>query len=94
MKCPLCEQEIPGSPCPACEAIMPEGAQYCMECGSPLARHEDDIPLDADSGGEDDGFDFDNRILCPDGTCTGIIIDGRCSECGRSYEGEEEKGVE
>jgi hypothetical protein len=29
--------------------------------------------------------DFENRQLCPDGACTGVIgPDGKCKECGRS----------
>ena len=28
---------------------------------------------------------FDDRHLCPDGACTGLIgTDGKCKECGRS----------
>jgi glutamate dehydrogenase/leucine dehydrogenase len=37
-------------------------------------------------------FNPDDRILCPDGTCTGIIEDGRCSECGRPHTEEHPKG--
>lgn len=33
---------------------------------------------------EEEAFDMDDRVLCPDGTCTGIIVDGKCSECGKS----------
>ena len=33
--------------------------------------------------------DWDQRILCSDGNCIGIIgSDGRCKECGRAYDGE------
>lgn len=32
--------------------------------------------------------DWENRVLCPDESCIGVIgPDGRCKECGRSYEG-------
>ena len=32
---------------------------------------------------------WNQRILCSDGNCIGIIgSDGRCKECGRAYEGE------
>ena len=32
--------------------------------------------------------DWDNRVLCSDGRCTGIIgPDGRCGECRARYEG-------
>jgi len=42
-------------------------------------EQEERIPADAD---------WDSRILCSDGRCTGIIgPDGRCGECGTRYEG-------
>lgn len=32
--------------------------------------------------------DWDNRILCSDGNCIGVIgADGRCKECGKKFEG-------
>jgi hypothetical protein len=32
-------------------------------------------------------FDPGGRVLCPDGSCTGLLgADGRCSECGRTGE--------
>lgn len=35
------------------------------------------------------GSDWDNRVLCSDGNCIGVIgSDGRCKECGKKYEGE------
>ena len=49
-----------------------------MECGVSLVEEVEDTFED------DNGFDFGDRILCPDGTCTGIIVDGRCSECGKT----------
>jgi hypothetical protein len=38
-------------------------------------------------GGSDaeDGLDLETRVLCPDGNCTGIIVDGKCTECGKPY---------
>jgi hypothetical protein len=34
-----------------------------------------------------DDLDLENRELCPDGGCIGVIgPDGRCSECGRTRE--------
>ena len=33
-------------------------------------------------------LDLENRELCPDGSCTGVMgDDGRCPECGRSVSG-------
>lgn len=86
MKCPYCEKEIAGKTCPDCGAPMPEEARYCMQCGSLLDSGEETISTNG--GGEDD-LDFENRILCPDGTCTGIIVDGKCTECGKSFTPEE-----
>jgi hypothetical protein len=32
--------------------------------------------------------DWENRILCSDGNCIGVIgPDGHCKECGKKYEG-------
>jgi len=30
--------------------------------------------------------DFDDRALCPDGGCVGLIVDGRCNVCGKGAE--------
>ncbi|SPD72047.1 conserved hypothetical protein [uncultured Desulfobacterium sp.] len=75
MKCPFCDKEIHESTCHKCGETIPQGAKYCMECGASIA----DLSTEPD----DDDFDFENRVLCPDGACTGIIENGRCTECGR-----------
>ena len=80
MRCPHCDEEIQGPNCPQCGAMMPEGANYCMDCGSPLEENTEEGFVEDD---DDNDPDFDNRILCPDGTCTGIIVDGKCVECGK-----------
>lgn len=78
MKCPDCGKEIHGPTCAQCGAMSPaEGANYCMACGAPLGGPSEDIAED------DNDFDFENRILCPDGACTGIIVNGKCTECGK-----------
>ena len=39
----------------------------------------------AEGGHTDDLFDDEERQLCPDGACTGLVgADGKCKECGRS----------
>lgn len=36
-----------------------------------------------------DMSDWENRVLCIDGNCIGVIgTDGRCKECGKPYKGE------
>jgi len=77
MKCPHCDEEIPGKTCPECGALTPGEAHYCMECGSLL-----EYTGETDSV-EGEEIDFENRVLCPDGACTGIILDGSCTECGK-----------
>jgi hypothetical protein len=44
---------------------------------------------DADrADGSAEEIDWENRRLCSDGNCIGVIgSDGRCKECGRPYEG-------
>jgi hypothetical protein len=93
MKCPYCEKEIGGVTCPHCSRENPEEARYCMYCGSVLGLEEapEEEPAVVQSDDHDD-LDLDNRILCPDGSCTGIIVNGRCTECGRRYPDDGETG--
>jgi hypothetical protein len=50
-----------------------------MACGASLK------PEERAAGDEEDGLDLDSRVLCPDGNCTGIIVAGKCTECGKPY---------
>ncbi len=85
LECPHCRESLPSKPCPECGEEVPENSRFCMHCGASLEPGE---PLAAE-GGDPDDLDLENRVLCPDGTCTGIIENGRCTECGRSYPGDE-----
>ena len=88
MECSHCHKEIIGKECSHCGANIPLESRYCMECGTNLEEKAEDLVEEAeDLLEEDDGFDFENRVLCPDGNCTGIIIDGKCSECGKPHKG-------
>lgn len=76
MNCPHCEKELPSAECPHCQAQAPEGSVYCNHCGGIM-----EIPKPVKGGN-----DWDNRILCSDGSCIGIIgPDGKCKECGKPY---------
>jgi DNA-directed RNA polymerase subunit RPC12/RpoP len=67
--------------CPECGTQVPGESRYCMTCGA-LFKSETGSVSDAV-----EGLDLESRVLCPDGNCTGIIIDGKCSECGKPYSG-------
>ena len=76
MECPYCQKDLPGKECLECGAMIPLESRYCMKCGASV---EEIIDRNEDG----DEFDLDNRVLCSDGTCTGIIVDGKCTECGK-----------
>jgi DNA-directed RNA polymerase subunit RPC12/RpoP len=78
MECPHCHQTIPGIECPYCGVTIPQESHFCMNCGADLVEEREE------ETGEDNGFELEDRVLCPDGTCTGIIVDGKCTECGKS----------
>jgi len=82
MECPHCHKEISGKKCPNCGKEIPSDSIYCMQCGT-------ELDLEEAAGQGEDEFDPENRILCSDGTCTGIIVDGRCIECGKPFSGME-----
>ena len=79
MECPFCHKEIPSMACPQCGATIPLESRFCMDCGGQVGGEEQE------TANQEDSLDFEDRILCPDGTCTGIIIDGQCSECGKPH---------
>ncbi len=77
--------------------IGPDGR--CKECGKKYddsiqsqSAFEEDVPEEqeeirpAEETLDDD--DWENRRLCSDGNCIGIIgPDGRCKQCGKPLEG-------
>jgi len=49
---------------------------------------ETEIPNEDQQGTYHSDSDWDNRLLCSDGNCIGVIgPDGHCKECGKKYEG-------
>ena len=83
MKCPHCGKELSGVSCPECGEVSPEGANFCLACGSSIRSVSEQV----DDVDDVDDVDFENRVLCSDGTCTGIIVQGKCSECGKAFKG-------
>ena len=80
MKCPFCNEFIEGKSCSFCSRENPSDAVCCAYCGN--AFEKDAASCCADSS-EDEFPDIEDRELCPDGACTGIIINNKCTECGR-----------
>jgi hypothetical protein len=77
--------------------IGPDGR--CKECGKPYAERPapetKTAEIESGAGDEIDRSekpakqdDWENRILCSDESCIGVIgPDGRCKECGKVYQG-------
>jgi hypothetical protein len=76
----------------ACIGVIgPDG--LCKECGKPsptLTQNPRNRGMVTPEEGEadlpeDDAFAGEDRKLCPDGACVGVIgPDGTCTECGRA----------
>ncbi len=50
---------------------------------------DEPVELNGEEENEPDDSDWENRVLCSDESCIGVIgPDGRCKECGRPYEKE------
>lgn len=81
MECPHCGETLPSKTCPECSEEVPENSLYCLACGASF--EEESRPAVED---DESALDFESRVLCPDGACTGIIENGRCTECGRRPE--------
>ena len=48
---------------------------------------DEPVDLNGEEENDSDDVDWQNRILCSDESCIGVIgPDGRCKECGRPHE--------
>lgn len=57
----------------------------------PSASASASTPEDLRTGSRSDASNWENRVLCSDGNCIGVIgRDGRCKECGKPYDPEAE----
>ncbi len=75
LACENCGHTPNTKTCPGCHESAPGWAKFCPFCGEALKEKP--------SGGGDP-FAMENRRLCPDGNCIGIIgADGCCVVCGK-----------
>ena len=78
IRCPKCDYEFPTSNCDSCGAENLHESSYCCQCGEQLIVKETSV-------------DWENRRLCSDGNCIGVINEqGVCNICGKPYTGEPE----
>ena len=85
LTCDVCGHEMESLTCGECGAENLPNARFCSFCGR---QFPEETPAEKKSKkkSRDDPYDLENRILCSDDTCIGIINEqGVCTECGRPY---------
>lgn len=83
IRCPECDYEFPTSICDSCGAVNLRDSSYCCQCGEEFIAKK--------LTGEETSIDWENRRLCSDGNCIGVINEqGMCNICGKPYTGEPE----
>jgi len=79
MICEKCGSETETVKCIKCGEEIIKLGPYCYLSGTGL---DEKTETEADTA----GADFENRILCSDGTCIGVINEqGVCKVCGKPY---------
>lgn len=83
LTCEACGHQMELTTCPFCQDFNLPAAKFCGSCGQKLSSAAVD-PTQATN--TVDPYDVDNRVLCSDESCIGIINErGVCTECGRPY---------
>lgn len=78
-ECENCGHEQPSKACSDCRESVPVWAKFCPHCGKEQKKSLRKADKSADP------FAMENRRLCPDGNCIGILdADGVCIVCGKS----------
>lgn len=77
MICEKCAVETETVVCENCGKDIAKIGPYCYACGSKI-----EIKIEE---AEESDNDFQNRLLCSDGACIGIVENGACKLCGKPY---------
>jgi hypothetical protein len=86
--CDACGHELSARLCPECRDHSPANAVFCCHCGRKFPKGDAAVKK-----ADVDPFDPDNRVLCGDGACIGVIDEnGLCTECRRPLS--ESKNIE
>ena len=82
LTCETCGQILTSLECKKCQGHNLPDAQYCCYCRASLTEEAPQKKPDKKSKG--DTYDLDNRVLCSDESCIGIINErGVCTDCGQ-----------
>ena len=90
-RCKACGKPYEGEmPLPAADSeTMADSVENRSVDADPQTEKEND-PIDHDLSDDGQPTDdaWENRILCVDESCIGVVgPDGRCNECGKPYPG-------
>jgi len=85
-RCKECGLPGPGGPVAEPEASNAGGRKASAIDRAVPADISSPDPSGTDAGKSPDDLDWENRTLCIDGNCIGVIgPDGRCKECGTPF---------
>jgi hypothetical protein len=75
-------QKVDTRKCPFCAEFVKIEATICRFCQKDLPP----ISYPAENTDIENTVTFENRVLCSDGSCIGVIgKDGNCNDCGKPY---------
>ena len=77
MLCEKCAHEVETVRCESCGKEVVRLGPFCYGCGTRLENKVEQA--------EQSDLDFENRVLCSDGACIGVVEMGVCKVCGKPY---------
>ncbi len=78
MICEKCAGEVETVLCKSCGGNIVKLGPFCYACGTKFEKEREE----AEEGA---GINLEDRILCSDGTCIGVVENGVCKLCGKPY---------